>query len=767
MQSISSSPVEDLKPPPLPRRGVLLINLGTPDEPDVASVRRYLAEFLSDAAVIKLPTGFGWLTGILGRTIARFRASGSAHAYQQIWTDRGSPLKVITEDQVEALQAVMPPGWKVYYAMRYGSPSIAGVLDEIRGADIKELVVVSMYPQFSGPTTGTAHREVSRCLLDATHHLEVTTRLVWNDDHGYITAQASLIGSYARGEGLTPDNSFLLFSTHGLPTAYVRAGDPYPQQIARTVALVGHQLGWAPDRMSLSYQSRLGPVEWLTPSTDQVLIDLVRAGEKKILVCPISFTVDCLETLEEIGLRYRADVEAAGGSLFLCPALNTYAPFISALKHLVLQGATPMTNAVPTVRPVETTAPAPTETDPLASLMMVGVSAPGRLGRGQGPPVKHVTGDVLERVKRPQRDVPQLLRQIRSSCGLSEAFLWNTCHRFELYAWGDDELASTPGHVDAERIKQKLFDDGWRHLSVNVLRGRDALHHLLRTGLGLNSHLPGERDVLDQLRAAHRLAACAGTAGTKVSRLLAQMTALDAALRAETAWHSMDLDYCTGAFARLVDTGKVDFRRGRIVVIGGSTTSAAALRTLRDRFDVPSSRLTILYRGHKHGGQIKLLRQAIGDGLRLRIDSYDEPRVRRMIADADVLIFGLDRKEPLVTGDQLRGARDFKTRPLTVLDFNMFGSTADLDGLEGVALFDAKCLHDEVEAFADAICDRADFAEAVETVETKLAEFVTAPSDSTDGGELREPTPTSPRRERVPAESAVLTGPGMREEPTP
>ncbi len=718
MQPFALTPPEETTPQRVAsaRRGVLLINLGTPDEPDVASVRRYLTEFLGDPSVIQLPTGFGWLTGLLGKTIARFRAAKSAEAYSQIWTDRGSPLKVITEDQTEALQAVMPPGWKVFYAMRYGSPSIAKVLRDVREAGIKELVIVSMYPQYSGPTTGTAQREVSKCLLEVPHQFEVTTRMVWNDDHGYIKAQTALIASYAKSEGLTPENSFLLFSTHGLPTSYVRAGDPYPEQIARTVALVGHQLGWPADRMSLAYQSRLGPVEWLTPATDTVLTDLTCAGEKNILVCPISFTVDCLETIEEIGLRYREDVEATGAALHLCPALNTFPPFINALKHLVLQGATPMTNSVATPRSAEPTTTLTAGDDHIESLMMVGVSAAGRLGHGLGPDLAHVPAGVLQQIKRPQREVPKLLKQIRAASGLSEAFLWNTCHRFELYGWGNSETA--------EAVKQQLFRAGLPDgLTVNVLRGRDALHHLLRTAMGLNSHLPGERDVLDQLKAAHRLAACAGASGSRASRLLADMTKLDEELRSDTAWRTMDLDYCTAAFSRIVSSGQADFHKGRVVVIGGSTTSAAALRTLRNRYDVPAEQLTILYRGHKHGGQIKLLRQAIGTGLRLRIESYDEPRVRRIISEADLLIFGLDRKEPIITAAQLQGARDFTNQPLTVFDFNMFGSTVGLDEIDGVTVFNAKHLHTEVETFANEICERADFAEAVETVEARLAEF--------------------------------------------
>ncbi|MEK7755776.1 MAG: ferrochelatase, partial [Planctomycetota bacterium] len=148
------------------KRGVLLINLGTPDRADVPAVRRYLAEFLSDPEVIRLPAGLGWLNSPLAHLIARFRAPRSAEMYRRIWTEPGSPLKAITQDQVSALTAVLPPEWRVFYAMRYGEPSIGEAVSEIEACGVEDLVVIPMYPQFSGPTTGTAlqilHRELQR-----------------------------------------------------------------------------------------------------------------------------------------------------------------------------------------------------------------------------------------------------------------------------------------------------------------------------------------------------------------------------------------------------------------------------------------------------------------------------------------------------------------------------------------------------------------------------------------------------------------------------
>ena len=209
-----------------PGRGVLLIGLGTPDEATVPAVRRYLSEFLSDPAVIRLPRGLGWFNGPLGRLIARVRAPRSTEKYRRIWTEEGSPLACITNAQAVALESALPSGWRVFVAMRYGRPSIPDTLREIEAAGIEELVIVPMYPHFSGPTTGTAMREVYRYLETGYHGLHVATRVNWHDDHGYVNSQTELLEQYARSHGLAPDRAFLLFTLHGLPVSYVRRGDP-------------------------------------------------------------------------------------------------------------------------------------------------------------------------------------------------------------------------------------------------------------------------------------------------------------------------------------------------------------------------------------------------------------------------------------------------------------------------------------------------------------------------------------------------------------
>ena len=707
------------EPPPAGprRRGVLLVNVGTPDSPDPGSVRRYLTQFLSDPLVIDLPAGLRWLQGPLGRAIAWSRASRSAEKYRQIWTDRGSPLKAIMQDQASALEQALPEGWRVFLGMRYGRPAIAEALRDIAAGGIEELVVVPMYPQFSRTTTGSVVQELYRTLRQVGPHFNVATRASWYDDSGYVNAQARLIAEYARAHELTPQDTYLLFSAHGLPVSYIRQGDPYERHVGRTVGLVAERLGWPADRTSLAYQGRFGPTEWLKPDMERRLAELSQAGEKKVLVCPISFTVDCLETLEEIGLRRRRHFEARGGQLYLCPALNTYEPFIAALKALVLRGPQPGAFRRKGAKPLFA---APHKLEPtgggLDSLVMLGLSLPSWVGPGRGPQLLYSGPDELCRFRKPHEQVGALLQKLRRTGGAREALIWNTCHRFEFYGWLDRREAATNGDCAVARIRRELFGREPAGLGVNVLFGVEAWHHLMRTVAGLNSGLPGDRDVVEQLQTAYRLAQRCGAAGPRSKRLVDEAVALAGNVRAETAWGRLSPGYCFAALSRVCQAEGLDWAACRHVVIGGSTTSCSVLHTLAERFDACQRQMTLVYRGHR-GGQMKLLRGAIGNGKRLRAQSYSEPAVVRAIAEADVVFFGIDRDRPVLEAEDLRGVRDFTKRPLTVVDFNTFGSTEGLETLGGVRVCDAKRLEEEVAAYAEVMCAEQGFSGAAEETE--------------------------------------------------
>jgi protoporphyrin/coproporphyrin ferrochelatase len=324
--------------PETAQTAVVLLNLGTPESPDPKTVRVYLAEFLGDPEVIRLPHGWKWATPLLAHLIAFFRAKKSAANYAQIWTDRGSPLLAISQDQTEALQAELGQAFQVELAMRYGRPSLDSVFDRLDSMDIKRVLLLPMYPHFSRPTTGTALAQVYALLARRGLCYQVDVVSSWHDYRPYWEAQAWQIQEYIDRNGLTPETSVLLFSAHGLPLSYIAAGDPYQKEITACIQEISQLLKWPAEKIITSYQSRLGPVEWVGPSTEKVLHGLASHQVKNVAVCPISFTADCVETFHEIGIEYRRLFEQeSGGKLWLIPALNTSPVFIQALKSLVLR----------------------------------------------------------------------------------------------------------------------------------------------------------------------------------------------------------------------------------------------------------------------------------------------------------------------------------------------------------------------------------------------------------------------------------------------
>ncbi|MGD2110320.1 MAG: ferrochelatase [Phycisphaerae bacterium] len=704
-------------------RAVLLINLGTPNAPDARSVQRYLAEFLSDPAVIHLPKGLGWLNRPLGHLIARRRAEKSASLYRKIWTEHGSPLGSISEEQTNALQAVMPPGWRTYYAMRYGEPSIGRTLETIRADGVEELVVIPMYPQFSGTTTGTAVKTLYDRLRENGNHFSVAVRNSWYEDGGYIYAQAKLIHDYATAHGLSPDNTRLIFSAHGLPVSYVKRGDPYPDHVRRSIELVTRRLGWPADRVTVGYQSRMGPAKWLEPNLDQLLEELAQNGEKRLLVCPISFTVDCLETLEEIDVQYRSIVESNGAELFLCPALNTFGPFIAALKDLAIRGSRPVACLDEKAQPLRSDKGRKSgvhrDTD---ALVMVGVSKANRLGSGHGPTLEYSTDIGLCATKKAQCDLVPLLREVCEQSDVSGAFVLNTCSRYEFYGWLTGAALNGGRDKTVEQIKQRLFarsETG--DLNINVRFGQPAWHHLMRTACGLNSGLPGDKDVLDQLETALRVAERAGTADENTKQLVDDAFAVDREVRRETSWGDFDPGYCYAALARVSEKTGLSFADNRCVVFGGSTTSRSVLSALGERFEVPTRTITLVYRGHG-SGQMKLLRKAIGNGKRLRVGAYHEQAAVNAVLGADVVVLGIDASEPVLHADAIRDRRDFKQRPLTIIDFNSFGSTKGMETIEGVSVWTETQLDAEVIAYGETMCALDRFVEAVEQAEQWIVE---------------------------------------------
>ncbi|MFV1972268.1 MAG: ferrochelatase [Thiohalobacterales bacterium] len=319
--------------------GILLVNLGTPDAPDRVAVRRYLQEFLWDPRVVEMARPIWWL--ILNLVILNTRPRRSAHAYAKVWTDAGSPLLVISRRQHEALQAGLQEqfgtGVRVALAMRYGNPSIAAGLEELRRAGARRLLVLPLYPQYSATTTASTFDAVTQQLQGWRWLPEMRFINHYHDFPAYIAALADSVRNYWSEHG-EPER--LLMSFHGIPEDCVRAGDPYHCECRKTGRLLASALGLPAERWQLTFQSRLGPKQWLKPYTDKTLKALGKDGVNNVhVICP-GFSADCLETLEEIGMQNRDLFLAAGGKHFgYIPCLNADPAHITALLQLVGQHA--------------------------------------------------------------------------------------------------------------------------------------------------------------------------------------------------------------------------------------------------------------------------------------------------------------------------------------------------------------------------------------------------------------------------------------------
>ena len=316
------------------RVGVLLVNLGTPDAPDTASVRRYLAEFLWDPRVIEAPRAFWWL--VLHGIILRTRPKRSAHAYAKIWTPEGSPLLVesrrLAEGVAASLAARHGDAVRVELAMTYGNPSIGDALARLRAANVQRLVVLPMYPQYSATTTASIFDRVTAELARWRWIPEVRFVNQYFEDEAYVAAVAAGVEQHWREHG----RKHLLFSFHSIPKRYFTAGDPYHCQCRATARLVAAKLGLADGEWSVGFQSRFAREEWFTPYVDALLHDHSHDGPKQVtVVCP-GFATDCLETLEEISMQNREMFLSHGGEAFdYAPCLNSSPAHVALYAGLV------------------------------------------------------------------------------------------------------------------------------------------------------------------------------------------------------------------------------------------------------------------------------------------------------------------------------------------------------------------------------------------------------------------------------------------------
>jgi ferrochelatase len=314
------------------RLGILLANLGTPASPKPADVRRFLAEFLSDPRVVEVPRWIWRL--VLHGVILRIRPRRSAHAYQQVWTPDGSPLLIHTRALAQELQnhPQLRRDAIVAVGMSYGAPSISSALRELKRQGARRLLVIPLYPQYSGTTTASVFDRVTSELQRWRWLPELRTVAGYADEPAYIQALADSV----RERWRTHERGHLLFSFHGIPYRYFHAGDPYFCECQKTARLVAEALHLSADEWSVSFQSQVGRERWLQPYTDELLAKYARSGPKRVTVICAGFATDCLETLEEIAIRNRATFLAAGGEYFdYVPSLNSSASHVDLLLRLV------------------------------------------------------------------------------------------------------------------------------------------------------------------------------------------------------------------------------------------------------------------------------------------------------------------------------------------------------------------------------------------------------------------------------------------------
>jgi protoporphyrin/coproporphyrin ferrochelatase len=314
---------------PNPAIGVLLVNLGTPDAPTPDAVRRYLKQFLSDKRVVEIPP-LVWQP-ILRAIVLNTRPQKSAKAYEKVWTDKGSPLAFFTIAQAEALALRLGSAVHVRHAMRYGSPSVPDQLAAMKEAGCNRILIAPLYPQYSGATTGTVQDDAYAALTKMRWHPAIRTLPAYHDDTAYIGALKTSVEASLAKLDFTPDA--LVISFHGMPERTLYLGDPYHCHCQKTARLLSEAMG---RELVVSFQSRFGRAKWLEPATDDTIMRLAHEGQKKIAIFAPGFSVDCLETLEELAIQGQEQFEEAGGTHYAyLPCLNDSDVGMDMLEALI------------------------------------------------------------------------------------------------------------------------------------------------------------------------------------------------------------------------------------------------------------------------------------------------------------------------------------------------------------------------------------------------------------------------------------------------
>lgn len=617
--------------------------------------------------------------------------------------------EALAQGRASALERSLPRGWRVAHAVHGGEPSIAAALESLRASGAERVVVVPMRPQLGAGVNQGALAEVYRCLGEggaATLHVEV--RAWWHDDSGYVDAHARLLHGFVEGHGLNPINSVLVF------LAADAANAEEERATVETAELVGRRLGWPRERSTVLACSAARGAGSLQAAIDPLHAD----GHTGVVVCPITHMAES-EDLGAITGNLVSQRSGERGRVYACPPPSSNEEFIKALALLVRRGRQPAREGAPPLMPPAE--PRAAVAADVGSLIMAGVSVRPTLEQPAGVDLRHCPHEMLRCFKRPHLETVALLRRLGQSGRVRECWIWNTCSRYECYAWvppgaSAEEKAATLRWSVEEALGPGAADH------ANVLTGAAAWRHAIRTASGLNSVLVGDAEVADQLQAARCAAQLAGTAGELTGAFMLDVASAVKGVRTETGWGRFGNRYCDVALTRVAL--RAGGFAGRCVVVGGSTTSCSVLETLAARFGVGHDRVRLIYRGYRKGALVRRLHAAAGAEHIHTVDDYSDPAVAAAIGEADVVFFALDQRQSVVSARSLAATRDLGARPLAIVDFNTFGSVEMDMAPAGLTVINAGEIDEEIGGFDAEVLIDAALPAAVAEAEAWIASHV-------------------------------------------
>jgi glutamyl-tRNA reductase len=597
------------------------------------------------------------------------------------------------------VERTLPKGWAVLPASM-DAHEIARVVESALDHGSDRLVVMPLQPQFARASTGRLLDLLYRTLADLAPDLHVEVRTSWHDDVEYIAAIADLTRATIERDGIDDDACRVLL----LPRPPLGSDQMHFDQCVQTARLVAQRLEWPESRVGVLDASACPAADWRTEPTG--------AGDADhVIVVPI-------------GLVSRPDDDLCLGESFpqrgivihRCDPVEASERLAKVVGMIVRRGR----HSVSPDRPARRGAGVPSHDEIVGDLFGVGVSVPGAACSAGDTDCSCSNEDFLA-IKRPHLEALTLLRDAQAELHLPECWLFNTCHRFELYGWfpvGADAQARAGLLRSLARIVGRDLAS-----STRIRQGAEAWRHLVRTAAGLNSGLVGDADVIEQLESGLRAAQYAGTTGSRSQALIDRIIASVRALRADTSWGRYTHKYSEAALLHLPQDVQELFGGARITVMGGSTTAVSLLEVLRGRYAVPPERLTVIYRGNRSGPLMNRFLAAVGEDRLLRVETYHDPRTLHGVAGADVAFLAADHREPVFSGRQIvsaRAAASLSQPPLVVVDFNSFGSIRDA-ALPGLRLFDATTIAGLISGFNDRTRSCPDFPAAIAQAEEWIA----------------------------------------------